>query len=36
VFADGALRAAEWLAARPGGAARKGVFTMQDVLSGME
>jgi 4-hydroxy-tetrahydrodipicolinate reductase len=34
VFADGALRAAEWLAARPGGARRQGVFTMQDVLSG--
>ena len=34
VFADGALRAAEWLATRPGGAPRKGVFTMQDVLSG--
>lgn len=34
VFADGALRAALWLARRPGGVRRAGVFTMQDVLSG--
>lgn len=33
VFADGALRAAEWLAMRPDGAPRRGVFTMRDVLS---
>jgi len=36
VFADGALRAAEWLARGQGGAPRRGVFTMQDVLSGTE
>jgi 4-hydroxy-tetrahydrodipicolinate reductase len=35
-FASGALLAAEWLAARePGGKARRGVFTMDDVLAGI-
>jgi 4-hydroxy-tetrahydrodipicolinate reductase len=31
-LASGALTAAQWLAAGPGGKARKGVFTMDDVL----